>query len=56
MEGSDQGQVVIENDRLKTTLTILNNKLKLQIDEIQYLKANNESLKVDLSYKDSKIS
>lgn len=51
-DGSEQGQMVIENDRLKTTLTILNQKLKVQQDENLSLKATIEGLNQDLEDKD----
>ena len=47
---------MIENDRLKTTLTILNQKLKVQQDENLSLKTAIDTLNEDLVYKDSKIS
>ena len=45
----------IENDRLKNTLTILNQKLKVANDENGQLKNDIETFKKDIAARDSKI-
>lgn len=51
-ETAEQGQLVIENDRLKNTLTILNQKMKVQSDENSQLKERIGQLEEDLEAKD----
>ena len=52
-ETAEQGQLVIENDRLKNTLTILNQKMNVQSDEKSQLKERIGQLEEDLEAKDT---
>lgn len=48
-DGTEAGELVIENERLKTTIMVLNNKLKVQDDTE---KSNARLLKLQRQYED----